>query len=218
MTAPNSDAPRVGLEGEVELRPLGVTDLPAMVAVHLASFPKAGLTRLGAESVFLYYETMLTGNYMRDIVGAFLGERLVGFYTAGHLFAVPSDFVRKHRNRLVLRLAIRPWLLLDPFFMDRIKVGFRLLRWRPSQPIAGTPSQPRPYGVLSLAVDPTCQGRGIGRKLMEDTEHRARERGFAAMSLTVHPDNTRAASLYERLGWTRLLKDGQWVGSMQKAL
>lgn len=201
------------------LRELTEADLDAVAAVHCAAFPRAGLTALGTEAVRRYYHTILTGAYHpRAAVVAELDGRVVGFYCAGHIYAAPSDFTRRHAHYLALRLLVRPWLLLDPFFRERIPVALKLLRWRPRRSVpAGTP-EARPYSILSLAVNPACQGSGLGTLLMEDAERRARAEGFPRMALTVSPENQGAIKLYERLGWQRLQQGRRWRGSMFKQL
>lgn len=52
-----------------------------------------------------------------------------------------------------------------------------------------------------LAVDPGGTGGGVGTALMTDAIDHASAAGFAAMTLEVREDNTRAIALYERLGF-----------------
>lgn len=52
-----------------------------------------------------------------------------------------------------------------------------------------------------LAVDPDGTGGGVGTALMTDAIDHATAAGFAAMTLEVREDNTRAVALYERLGF-----------------
>ncbi|MEU2347588.1 GNAT family N-acetyltransferase [Modestobacter sp. NPDC049651] len=55
-----------------------------------------------------------------------------------------------------------------------------------------------------LVVDPTVQGRGVGRALVEECLERARAAGKRLMVLSTDPRMTTAHRLYERLGFTRL--------------
>ncbi|MFN3352008.1 MAG: GNAT family N-acetyltransferase [Brevundimonas sp.] len=60
----------------------------------------------------------------------------------------------------------------------------------------------RPHGhVVDLAVDAACQGRGVGRRLLEAAEAWARYRGYPWLTLSVFETNTRARTLYERSGF-----------------
>ncbi len=58
--------------------------------------------------------------------------------------------------------------------------------------------------VHRLCVLPACQGRGIGRQLMEFAHGFARSRGFACIRLEVYLTATAAMGLYARLGYRRV--------------
>jgi ribosomal protein S18 acetylase RimI-like enzyme len=55
-----------------------------------------------------------------------------------------------------------------------------------------------------LVVDPTVQGRGVGRLLVTTCLDRARAAGKKRMVLSTDRRMTAAIRLYERLGFTRL--------------
>ena len=69
-----------------------------------------------------------------------------------------------------------------------------------------------------LAVDPACQGAGLGRKMVDAAEQHCRERGCLAMDLTVLSLRPNLPPLYRKLGYvetgteefvtSRQLKDG----------
>jgi len=59
-----------------------------------------------------------------------------------------------------------------------------------------------PHGHLSdLVVDREGEGRGVGRALITAAEAWSRERRHRLFSLNVFEHNTRARTLYERLGY-----------------
>jgi ribosomal protein S18 acetylase RimI-like enzyme len=59
---------------------------------------------------------------------------------------------------------------------------------------------------LSIAVVPSKRGSGLGSELLGALMERAREDGYAAISLSVEKDNP-AVSLYERQGFARVSED-----------
>ena len=60
-----------------------------------------------------------------------------------------------------------------------------------------------PQGLLldNIAVLPDCQGRGIGRRLIEFAEAAARRRGFSEIHLYTHALMTENIALYRRVGF-----------------
>ena len=58
--------------------------------------------------------------------------------------------------------------------------------------------------VMTIAVAPRAQGRGLGRLLLTALEERATARGAGHVMLEVRADNLAAIGLYERSGFTVL--------------
>jgi [ribosomal protein S18]-alanine N-acetyltransferase len=58
--------------------------------------------------------------------------------------------------------------------------------------------------VMTVAVAPGAQGRGLGRLLLAELEHRAQARGAGHVILEVRADNAAALALYERSGFAVL--------------
>jgi ribosomal protein S18 acetylase RimI-like enzyme len=55
--------------------------------------------------------------------------------------------------------------------------------------------------LARLAVHPDFQGRGVGRRLLEDAIAFAREEGYRAMTLNTQASNDRSQSLYRAMGF-----------------
>ena len=71
---------------------------------------------------------------------------------------------------------------------------------------------------LSVYVERTWRGRGVGRALLQALIERARALGYHKMVLAAFPDNRAGMALYERTGFTRVgvyheqgQLDGRWV-------
>ena len=56
--------------------------------------------------------------------------------------------------------------------------------------------------VENIAVDPSAQGRGLGRALMEFAEQEAARRGLNRIALVTHEAMTENQAIYARLGYT----------------
>jgi len=75
--------------------------------------------------------------------------------------------------------------------------------------------------VENIAVDPSAQGRGLGRALMEFAEQEAARRGLSRMALVTHEAMTENQAIYARLGYAetgRRSEDGYRRIYMEKPL
>lgn len=82
--------------------------------------------------------------------------------------------------------------------------------------------------ILTIAVDPTVRGKGVGRALLAENLRQAARAGARAMFLEVDQDNAPALALYGRVGFVKVGerkgyypgKDGQRATAivMRKAL
>lgn len=210
----------------LDVRPLSLSDLPAVAQIHIQAFPDSALTKLGKEAVRRYYEWQIIGPHDALNIGVFAQEGILGFCFGGIRQGALGGFLEKNRKFLVQRVITHPWLLLNPLFRERAKLAINSLykRFRPrrtqSQPKSSSPVSPRVphFGILSIAIAPQHQGSGAARLLMEYSERVAIERGFTCMGLTVHPSNGRAVRFYEKTGWQRNMENGVWDGHMSKAI
>lgn len=97
-----------------------------------------------------------------------------------------DDFTALIAERSVYALAIRR----ESVFGRRRMVGFVLVRAAADE-----------AEILTIAVAPETQGRGYGRRLMEEVLRRLYADGVAACFLEVDRDNARAVGLYRALGF-----------------
>jgi ribosomal protein S18 acetylase RimI-like enzyme len=75
--------------------------------------------------------------------------------------------------------------------------------------------------VENIAVDPSAQGRGLGRALMEFAEQEAARRRLTRMALVTHEAMTENQAIYARLGYVeieRRAEDGYRRIYMEKSL
>ena len=64
-----------------------------------------------------------------------------------------------------------------------------------------TEAEPSEFYLDTISVDPKCQGRGLGRDLIEASCEHARKLGRDRIGLLVDIENSGAKRLYERLGF-----------------
>jgi GNAT superfamily N-acetyltransferase len=167
-------------------------DLQGVVAVHLRSFPHSFLSELG--SVFL---TCLYDEIMRDPSGIALvfrtGSRVDGF-VAGT--SQPLRFYRRLLLRRWYRFAFAAALpaLSNPRMISRLLNAFRKPREEADYADCGL--------LMSLAVDPSCQGGDVGRTLVSSFLDVCRARSLKLVHLTTdHLNNDRVNAFYQKLGF-----------------
>ncbi len=97
-----------------------------------------------------------------------------------------DDFTALIADRSIYALAIRR----QPVFGHRSMVGFVLVRAVADE-----------AEILTIAVAPQGQGRGYGRRLMEEVLRRLYADGVAACFLEVDRANAPAVKLYRALGF-----------------
>ncbi|MFT5112204.1 MAG: ribosomal protein S18 acetylase RimI-like enzyme [Parasphingorhabdus sp.] len=53
----------------------------------------------------------------------------------------------------------------------------------------------------NIAVDPQCQGRGVGKLLLQFAEDECRSRGYASIQMYTHECMVENVDMYQRCGW-----------------
>jgi len=62
-------------------------------------------------------------------------------------------------------------------------------------------AEPEAMLLSNVAVDPACQGRGLGRQFIDFAEARARQAGYALIRLYTNAAMAGNVLLYQRLGY-----------------
>lgn len=155
-------------------------------------------------------------------IGAFDNQELVGFSFSGIFVDAELHFVLKNWFRYGAQMLSKPRLILKIKPLKRILYIIRAIWKRQKQKKTSTiqnSQKNQKYGLLSITVNPEAQGKGVGKMLMEEVYEDAIERGFSTISLSVHKDNEKAISFYEKDGWRKDADgNGNWSGIMFKDL
>jgi ribosomal protein S18 acetylase RimI-like enzyme len=70
--------------------------------------------------------------------------------------------------------------------------------------------------LANLAVHPAQGGKGIGRALIEHSEHEAKRQGYDKMRLNTHADMPENIALYRHLGWVEVARVGHRVSMIKR--
>lgn len=181
---------------------LSVNDCAKVAQIHIRAFPDSSLTKLGIEAVRRYYVSQMDEDNDCLAIGAFQNNSMIGFVYAGIFHGVLTGFLRNNRWYLFSRVLTHPWLVLNPMFRDAIKLALRKLQQKEHPPAPVIISRQN-FVILSIAVDPEMQQKGIGQALLDYAENEAAKRGFMRMVLTVNPVNAKAIRFYEKNKWVK---------------
>jgi GNAT superfamily N-acetyltransferase len=83
-------------------------------------------------------------------------------------------------------------------------IFFAVFHGKPVGCCALLPMSPGVYEVAKMAVDESCQGRGIGRRLLAYTIEQGRALGAGSLYLETNSKLANAIHLYESLGFKHL--------------
>ncbi len=97
-------------------------------------------------------------------------------------------FTRKQYHYLIAKANATAFVLL----VGKTIAGSAIILWRKGSTKAH---------LYTIAVDPSFQGRGLGRKLLEKCLQEARQQGCDRFSLEVRADNKPAIALYKKSGY-----------------
>lgn len=126
---------------------------------------------------------------------------------AEHLWEGDADLLRRWTTGVVPQCLV--YVAVDPD--DRI-VGVVMAQLR-EELLSHQPSA----HLEVVAVHADAEGQGIGRRLIEEIEQKVQARGAESLTLHVFGTNTRARSVYERLGFTgELIRYIKYFGQAAK--
>ncbi len=191
MTQPASSVDPVADVRLPATRVASPRDIPEIVTVHIQSFKGFFLTFLGREFLSLLY-----GNLLNDCDGIMLVQEQDG-RVAGFVAGTASQ-IRFYRRMLTRRAFAFAWAAIGALF-KKPAVARRLLR------VLRRPAEARresaEASLMSIAVRPEYEGRGIGQQLVRAFAAELAARGVRSYCLTTDRDrNERAHRFYRRLG------------------
>lgn len=168
-------------------------DVESVVGVHVSSFPDFFLTELGPRFLRQFYAALIehesgmlcVANVTDGVVG-FVGgaTEQQGFY---------SDLLRRRKWRF--GFAALPAIARRPSRASRVLRGRRRAQ--------GHGETPPGACLMTIGVQPSAQGSGAGRALVEAFERALISRKVTSYSLTTDTqDNARANRFYRELDMT----------------
>lgn len=168
--------------------------VPQVVDVHLAGFAGFFLSFLGPSFLRELYSSLIGDPYGVCLVALDAADEVVGF--AAGTSKSSGVYSRLLRQRLIpFALAVLPAILKKPAILPRL--------WRGITNPQSQPASDQKRGrLMSIAVDPPQQGKGIGKLLVKDFLELISQRGVHQVDLTTDKVDNQATNLfYQRLGF-----------------
>jgi len=174
------------------IRPMLATDLLQVVDVHLKSFQGFFLTFLGQNFLTLLYKSILSDSQGIVLVASSNGK-IEGFV------AGVTHQVQFYEHLIMKKKWAFAWAALSAL-LKRPAIASRLIR------SLRRPAEARQSSVeaclMSIAVRPESEGKGIGQQLVEAFCQTLAERGVDAVCLTTDRDNNEGEKrFYLELGF-----------------
>jgi GNAT superfamily N-acetyltransferase len=168
--------------------------LDRAVEIHLRAFPGFFLTILGSRFLRCLYSE-IRDHPSGIVLCCCEGERMLGF-VAGTI--QPGRFYRQLLLRRWWRFGLAAlWpVLRHPSIVPRLLNAFR----KPGEAIQDA----RSAELMSIAVDPSAQGLGVGRLLVNGFLRQCGRSGVERVELTTDADNNDLVNqFYERTGFLK---------------
>ena len=166
--------------------------IKSVVAIHLKAFSGFFLSFLGSNFLRVFYSGVIEDP--SGIAYVVLDHNnLVGFVAGS---SHPNGFFKRMLTKKWIKFgfAALPAILSDPRIVPRLLRAVTLPNQELPQSNCGT--------LLSIAVDPDCQGGGIGSKLVIAFLEEAKELGLDAINLTTDAvNNEKTNQFYRKLGF-----------------
>lgn len=188
-------------KGKVVIRRMERGDLRAVLRTHTEAFPRTRGTRLGypfLRSMYLWFIKRHPGlALVAEVEGSVQG------FAAGAVGGYGRALFRNSFPQIVWGLLSHPGLVVPPPTY-RLASSYLagLLPGRLEKSNVSTRDVRRETASLaSIAVVPSCQGMGLGKRLLDAWEKEVMAGGWIHMSLSVESVNAPARALYQKSGW-----------------
>jgi ribosomal protein S18 acetylase RimI-like enzyme len=180
----------------LQIKPLEENDLERVVQIHQNVLGYTFNSRLGFDHLSFLYRTMAQDD--ESYVRVALIDNQPAGVVSGTLdmdkikASMLSSFKFQQWANLILHVLGQPSLIHEWWKGNRIGRSVYFER-EPVQPI-----------LTAIAVDPRCQGKGVGKCLVRDLERFFRRRNIKVYRLDTLIENSRARKFYESLGFQQV--------------
>jgi ribosomal protein S18 acetylase RimI-like enzyme len=197
-------------------------DVPQVARIRLRSFSASdsAITLLGYKPTCRYLRWLIQDRGTLAAVCVENDGKIAGFLIGCDPTAQQqAKFAKEHFLFLAVSVLRAPLVVFKPFVRNKIiwtiqkRLSLKSLEIEEKNPAL----RPKSFRVLDLAVDPACQGIGIGKILMDEAERIARAMGLTHISCSARLNNSQAIKFYEKQGYKRVCEGSETL-LLQKQL
>lgn len=179
---------------EAKVRKATLEDVDEIVKIHQSAFKDFFLTSLGRGFLRLYYSTFIKSNdgivYCAEKEGTIAGFSACSYVSRGFNIKLIKNNIFGFGMEALKLLFTKPKAIL------------RLVKNLNKEDNSGTVKDEGEYAELySIAVNPLCQGGGVGKFLLTVTESDVKEHNDRISLTTDYFDNEKAIGFYHSLGY-----------------
>lgn len=175
--------------------PARLKDINSIARIHAEAMPDTVMTLAGKETLRKIYLSLLN-NKSAMLLVITVNEKVVG------VISVVTSYPFKMDNQT--KILVIKNLLLRPFapggIRDRVMMLFGLRGEYRREP-----------WIMTVAIDPKMQGRGLGSKLILEVTNQLRKMGKRTVLLDTQYNNVQAISFYEKMGFEHVKRIGHDV-------
>jgi ribosomal protein S18 acetylase RimI-like enzyme len=168
------------------------SDIVRLAEIHYMALPDDFLPSLGLDFLAkVYYPASMKSTSAVTLTARDQG-RVVGFVTLAH------DSAQYTRD-----VISKSWIALGLYAL-RVAILHPSSIWKSMEVLqAALFSKPDPIQseIVFIAVDPTCQGQGIGTRLVTSSIEYLAQMGIYQCRTKTLARNEKVIRMYERLGW-----------------
>lgn len=180
----------------MQIRKANISDVNEIVRIHCSAFEGFFLTSLGKQFLKFYYSCFVKSKETVSCVAVDNGM-VVGFSSA-------TKVCKGFNSRLIKQNFVDFVLLSLKLLLKKPVALLRLVKNLTKK--GDSVEDDEDYAELySIGVDQSQQGKGIGKKLLSETERIMKEEGVEQVSLTTdYYNNNQAVGFYHSMGYKTL--------------
>lgn len=178
----------------IEVKCVQDYDIKTVVLIHKKAFDGFFLTELGCSFLKLYYTSVLK-NDRGILLGCYIDGQLHGFCAATVLSNGFNGYLVKRNFKSYFLIGLK-------LLFTKMNALIRLFR-NFSKSSSDFKDDGLYAELLSIGIDPACQGLGLGKKLLIELENEVNKTSSDKLSLTTDfSDNEKAIGFYTSLGYS----------------